>query len=89
MAKSFCNPSDLAIATLLQFHLQKGVAGSRSQRTHLGRTGDAAIQIQALSPAIKGCRIGLASHPDAVGLAVVVAGVGEFQGQLPLVATIC
>ena len=86
MAQQCRGAADLAVAPLAHHHLQAGGIGARAQHPQLHRLGGLAVEPHAAAPALQGGAGGLALHPHPVGLAVAIAGMGELQGEIALVA---
>ncbi len=78
--------ANLAVAALAHHQLQPSVLRALPQQAQPHRLAGDPIQRQAAPPGLQHVRRGLASHAHPVGLGVAVAGMGEPQGEAPVVA---
>ncbi len=86
MAKAGGGAANLTIASLSHLHLQQGGLPALSQGAHLHRGAGHPIQGHPGPPAAQRVRLGVALHPDAVGLAMAIARMGQAQGEVAVVA---
>ena len=85
MAQLVGHATDLAVAPFPQFHLQQGVPPLGCKAAHHRRLCHPAFQGKPMAPMLETGVCWTSLHPNPVGLRVAVAGMGELQGEMPLV----
>ena len=86
MTQELSGAADLAVAALLHGELQEGALRVALQHAQLHAAAGVAIEGNPGAPALQGVVCGAAADPDPIALAVVVAGVGERQGEGAVIA---
>ena len=78
--------ADLSVTALPHHQFQLAVRSPGSERSDPQRLAGVGIERDSGCPALQGCWLRVPLHPDSVGAGMAVAGMGEPQGEIAVVA---